>query len=65
METEKRRPGRPATGHDSTFSVRAPVDLRQRAAAIAKRRGETVSDVVRRALENYVRRHGREEGQKP
>jgi antitoxin component of RelBE/YafQ-DinJ toxin-antitoxin module len=37
--------------------VKLPVSLRQRAHAVAKLRGETVSDVVRTALEDYVARN--------
>ena len=37
-------------------NVRVPDDLWHAAQAKAAERGETVSDVVRRALERYVRR---------
>lgn len=35
-------------------SVRIPPELWDLAQAVAKSRGETVSDVVRRSLESYV-----------
>lgn len=35
-------------------TVRMPDELWQAALALAKRRGETVSDVIRAALERYV-----------
>jgi hypothetical protein len=37
-------------------NIRVPNDLWQMAMAKAVERGETVSDVVRRALERYVKR---------
>ncbi len=56
MEEEKRRPGRPATGHDPTRSVRiGPVW--DEALVVAKDRGDKLNQVITRALENYVRRH--------
>lgn len=59
MAETKRRPGRPATGHDPTRSVRiGPVW--EDAMAISRYRGETLHKVITRALENYVRRHRRE-----
>lgn len=36
-------------------SFRIPVELYRKAQEVAAERGETVSDVVRRALERYVR----------
>lgn len=36
------------------LTINVPDELRRRARAIAALRGETVSDVVRAALENYV-----------
>jgi len=44
------RPGNPAR------AVRVETELWQAAQAAAAARGETVSDVIRRALERYVRR---------
>ncbi len=35
--------------------VKVPKDLRRRARAIAALRGETIADVVRRRLEEYIR----------
>ena len=37
-----------------TLMVRVPSPLRTQAQAVAKLRGETVSDVVRLALKNYI-----------
>jgi predicted transcriptional regulator len=39
-------------------TFRAPDDLWQRARAVAAVRDESLSDVIRAALERYVRRHG-------
>ncbi len=39
------------------FVVRLPEDLRKRARAVATLRGETLSQVVRRLLEEYVEEH--------
>ncbi|MFQ5796534.1 MAG: DUF6290 family protein [Candidatus Bipolaricaulia bacterium] len=36
------------------LTIKLPEDLRRRAKAVAALRGETVSDVVRAALEEYV-----------
>lgn len=55
-EIEKRRPGRPATGHQPTRSVRIGAVWIE-AQAIAMERGESLNQVITRALENYVRRH--------
>jgi hypothetical protein len=53
----KRRRGRPVTtGETKVRSVRIAAVWDQ-AAAIAEQRGETMTDVVKRLLENYVRRH--------
>lgn len=57
--TEKRRPGRPATGHDPTRSLRVG-KVWDEAMAIAKIRGDKLNQVVTRALESYVRRHRHE-----
>jgi antitoxin component of RelBE/YafQ-DinJ toxin-antitoxin module len=40
---------------DAPRAIRIPDDLWQAALAAAERRGETVSDVVRRALQRYVK----------
>lgn len=45
-------------------TVRMPDELWQAALALAKRRGETVSDVIRAALERYVREDGDESDQR-
>jgi antitoxin component of RelBE/YafQ-DinJ toxin-antitoxin module len=47
-------PNQPATPNRA---IRVPDDLWWAAQRVAKDRGETVSDVVRRALERYVRTH--------
>lgn len=47
-------PNQPAT---PTRTVRVPDELWEAALRIAHDRGETVSEVVRRALERYVRAH--------
>lgn len=39
-------------------NFRADDSLWQRAKAVAERRGESLSDVLRRALEQYVKRYG-------
>ncbi len=39
-------------------SVRVPDDLWHRALAAARSRDESLSQVIRAALERYVRRHG-------
>lgn len=39
-------------------NVRVTADLWDAAKAIAARRDETLSDVIRQALEQYVKRHG-------
>lgn len=38
-------------------NVRVADDLWQRARAVAGKRGESLSDVIRAALERYVKRH--------
>lgn len=40
-------------------AIRVPDDLWQRARAIAKDRGETISEVLRDALVEYVKRYGK------
>jgi antitoxin component of RelBE/YafQ-DinJ toxin-antitoxin module len=40
---------------DAPRAIRIPDDLWQAALAAADKRGETVSEVVRRALQRYVR----------
>lgn len=44
-------PNQPKTQHRS---VRVPENLWRRAQAVAKDNGETVTDVIRRALDAYV-----------
>jgi predicted transcriptional regulator len=44
----------PKTRHRT---IRVPDDLWQHAQAIAKARGETLSDIIRDALRRYVKRH--------
>jgi hypothetical protein len=46
-----------ARGATPPRSVRVPEDLWQAAKACAEDKGETVSDVLVRALTNYVRRN--------
>lgn len=53
-----RVPNRPAT---PTHSVRIPDELWQAALRVAHDRGETVTAVILRALERYVRLHPLEE----
>jgi hypothetical protein len=47
---EKRRRGRPATGHDPMFSLRFPLALMERIDQNANVRGESRSEVMRRFL---------------
>jgi predicted transcriptional regulator len=42
---------------DPLRNVRIPDDLWDRALAVARARGETLSQVIRAALERYVKRH--------
>lgn len=51
---------RPATGKTPIRNFRIPDALFRLAARIATKRGETLTDVVIRALEAYVKRHRRE-----
>lgn len=53
MTSQRRRPGRPATGQTPTRSVRVG-DVWDRAREIAARRGETMTAVITRALEAYI-----------
>jgi len=53
---EKRGPGRPATGHDPVRTVRLG-PIWDDARALAKQRGERLSDVIEVALKRYVARH--------
>jgi predicted transcriptional regulator len=39
-------------------TVRVPDDVWRRALAVARSRDESLSQVIRRALERYVQRHG-------
>lgn len=55
-ETARRRPGRPATGHAPTRSVRIG-DVWDEAMTVANGRGEALNQVITRALERYVRAH--------
>lgn len=45
-----------------TRSLRVPDELWHAALATAHNRGETLTDVMRKALERYVQRHGKEHG---
>lgn len=56
---------RPPTGKTPVRNFRIPAVLYGLASAIAEKRGETVTDVVIRALEAYVKRHRRELEQPP
>lgn len=47
--------GRPATGKTPLRNVRVPDDLWDDVKAKAEQRGETVTDVILRALHAYVR----------
>jgi predicted HicB family RNase H-like nuclease len=49
-------PNQPKTPH---FTVRVPRDLWDAAKVVAASRGETLSDVVRDCLRDYVARYGR------
>ena len=52
------RPSLSAPGHRSPqVTVRLPSDLRDRAEAQARQEGTKVSDVARRALDEYLARH--------
>ena len=54
--TEKRGPGRPATGHDPVRTIRMGA-IWAEANALAKSRNERLSDVIEQALKRYVARH--------
>ena len=43
---------------DPLRAVRVPEALWRRAQAVARERDESVSEVIRAALERYVKRHG-------
>jgi hypothetical protein len=60
--TERRGPGRPATGHDPTRSVRIG-SAWDEAKAIAHQRGDSLNQIITHALETYIRRH-RQPGQR-
>lgn len=47
--------GRPATGQTPQRNIRIPDHVWNAALEKAAERGETISDVLRRALERYVR----------
>lgn len=51
--------GRPATGQTTPRAVRVPDAVWDRAQAVAEANGETVSEVVRRALREYIATDGR------
>jgi hypothetical protein len=55
-QSEKRRPGRPATGVTPKRNIRVG-QVWDDAAAIAAQRGETMTAVVERALRSYVARN--------
>lgn len=59
MTEEKRPRGRPPTdaGTPPAYAFRIPKELHAEARAIAEARGESLPEVVRAALERYVRRH--------
>jgi hypothetical protein len=46
--------GRPATGQTTPRAIRIPDPLWESALKIAKSRGETLSDVVRESMAEYV-----------
>lgn len=56
QEQPKRGPGRPATGVTPKRNIRVG-PVWDEAAAIAARRGETMTAVVEAALRRYVQRH--------
>lgn len=58
MENEPKRLGRPvATGTTTSRNVRIPDDIWKPAMAIAKARGDTLTDVIEQALKRYIARH--------
>lgn len=59
-QPEKRGRGRPPRpgGRKEPHTHRYDPTVYDTAAAIAKRRGEDLADVLGRALTNYVKRHG-------
>lgn len=63
-DTQRRRPGRPATGHAPTRSVRIGA-VWDEAMIVANSRGEALSRVITRALETYVCAHSPEGGDAP
>jgi predicted transcriptional regulator len=48
-------------GHDPVHAFRASAELVAEARRLAESRGESVSDIVRAALERYVKRYGKED----
>lgn len=58
MTETNRGPGRPATGHDPVRTIRMG-PIWTEANALAKSRGERLSDVIETALKRYVERHQR------
>jgi predicted transcriptional regulator len=55
--TKPRGRRRTEAGTPPAYAFRIPKDLRDQADFIAKARGETLPEVVRRALDRYVARH--------
>jgi len=53
---EKRKRGRPATGHDPMFSLRLPPALIKRIDKHAESRGKSRSEVMRRFIEEGLAR---------
>ena len=51
--------GRPATGETPMIALRLPADLRREIERIAGRRGVSVSQVLREAIEKFVQRERR------
>lgn len=56
MTDTMRDVGRPATGKAPMRSLRVPDELWKAALAKAEERGESLSEVIRKALERYVKR---------
>ena len=48
-------------GHDPVHTFRASAELVAEARNVAESRGESVSDIVRAALQRYVKRYGKED----
>jgi hypothetical protein len=56
--------GRPATGKTPHRTIRIPDHVWKPAQEIAAGRGETITEVIERALRNYIGRHKHEPGAK-